>query len=112
LEKKEKSKKLEKETLREEKNASSASAKRSDGETKEEKAKKYFSTCYKYLYVYITCFLIMPRVGLLCHDHVLKFLSNDFSDVRCGMCFLWQCNIPMIIRRCVNYVISSLVDKL
>ncbi|NXQ29782.1 REN3B protein, partial [Alaudala cheleensis] len=47
LERKEKSKKLEKETLREEKNASSASAKRSDGETKEEKAKKYSSTCYK-----------------------------------------------------------------
>lgn len=53
MEKKEKSKKLEKETLREEKNASSTSAKRSDGETKEEKAKKYSSTCYKYIYLYI-----------------------------------------------------------
>uniref|UniRef100_A0A8C2UB50 UPF3B regulator of nonsense mediated mRNA decay n=1 Tax=Coturnix japonica TaxID=93934 RepID=A0A8C2UB50_COTJA len=47
LEKKEKSKKLEKETLREEKNASSASAKRSDGETKEEKAKKSEDECVK-----------------------------------------------------------------
>ncbi|XP_048815753.1 regulator of nonsense transcripts 3B [Lagopus muta] len=45
LEKKEKSKKLE--TLREEKNASSASAKRSDGETKEEKAKKSEDECVK-----------------------------------------------------------------
>uniref|UniRef100_A0A8C3H3E8 UPF3B regulator of nonsense mediated mRNA decay n=1 Tax=Corvus moneduloides TaxID=1196302 RepID=A0A8C3H3E8_CORMO len=47
LERKEKSKKLEKETLREEKNASSASAKRSDGETKEEKAKKSEDECVK-----------------------------------------------------------------
>ncbi|XP_061214057.1 regulator of nonsense transcripts 3B isoform X3 [Neopsephotus bourkii] len=45
LERKEKSKKLEKETLREEKIASSASAKRSDGETKEEKAKKIVQQC-------------------------------------------------------------------
>lgn len=47
MERKEKSKKLEKETLREEKNASSASAKRSDGETKEEKAKKSEDECVK-----------------------------------------------------------------
>ncbi|XP_074963249.1 regulator of nonsense transcripts 3B [Phalacrocorax aristotelis] len=47
LEKKEKSKKLEKEALREEKIASSASAKRSDGETKEEKAKKSEDECVK-----------------------------------------------------------------
>ncbi|XP_027500950.1 regulator of nonsense transcripts 3B, partial [Corapipo altera] len=47
LERKEKSKKLEKETLREEKIASSASAKRSDGETKEEKAKKSEDECVK-----------------------------------------------------------------
>uniref|UniRef100_H0YYZ7 UPF3B regulator of nonsense mediated mRNA decay n=1 Tax=Taeniopygia guttata TaxID=59729 RepID=H0YYZ7_TAEGU len=47
LERKEKSKKLERETLREEKNASSASAKRSDGETKEEKAKKSEDECVK-----------------------------------------------------------------
>uniref|UniRef100_A0A8C0VFP1 UPF3B regulator of nonsense mediated mRNA decay n=1 Tax=Cyanistes caeruleus TaxID=156563 RepID=A0A8C0VFP1_CYACU len=47
LERKEKSKRLEKETLREEKNASSASAKRSDGETKEEKAKKSEDECVK-----------------------------------------------------------------
>uniref|UniRef100_A0A8C8R7S3 UPF3B regulator of nonsense mediated mRNA decay n=1 Tax=Pelusios castaneus TaxID=367368 RepID=A0A8C8R7S3_9SAUR len=50
LEKKEKSKKLEKETVREEKTASAlsaVSAKRSDGEAKEEKAKKSEDECGK-----------------------------------------------------------------
>uniref|UniRef100_A0A8D0KGS0 UPF3B regulator of nonsense mediated mRNA decay n=1 Tax=Salvator merianae TaxID=96440 RepID=A0A8D0KGS0_SALMN len=50
FEKKEKSKKLEKESLREEKAASTASsvpAKRSDGDAKEEKAKRYEDDCGK-----------------------------------------------------------------
>lgn len=48
------------------------------------------------IYVSITCFLIVLRLRLLCHDHVLKFLSNVFSDIRHGLCSLWQCTSPWL----------------
>lgn len=46
------------------------------------------------IYVSITCFLIVLRLRLLCHDHILKFFSNAFSHIRHGLCSLCQCTSP------------------
>lgn len=63
------------------------------------------------IYVSITCFLIVLRLRLLCHDHFFKFLSNSFSHVRHGLCSLCQCTSPWYRKLYELPGNSSLVDR-
>lgn len=54
------------------------------------------------IYVSITCFLIVLRLRLLCHDHVLKFLSNVFFLYKAWAVYSVPVHIPMITESSVN----------